>query len=201
LAKAPRCTPLLSDHLFNDMPLQIRHAWRTPEQKARRKVELEAMHIDDWSIENISERFGPVPGAFIRGAPQGLITLCLNFDGEHVDLAIARQVVRIAGADHIIALTDRVDGGMVARQEILASVDNRLLYRQDGVVAGGSIALDEQIANMWQIGISEEEIWKMASINSYRTLDLKGEVDERGHPACGSFVDATRSRHVFGARA
>jgi N-acetylglucosamine-6-phosphate deacetylase len=199
-AATARCTPLMSDHLFNDMPRRIQHAWRTPEQRARRDVELEAMRIDDWQIDNVTERLGAVPGALIRGAHEGLISLCINFDGEHLDLAIARRMVSIIGADHIITLTDRVDGGKVARQQLFTSVDNRLLYRQDGAVAGGSIALDEQIANMRQIAISEEEIWKMVSINPCRVLGLPPEVDERGYPLCGSFIDANRSRRVFDAR-
>jgi len=200
-AASGRCAPLLSDHLFNDMPRRIRHAWRTSQQKAQRELELEAMRIDEWRIENVTERLGAVPGTLIRGAHEGLISLCINFDGEHVDLAIARQVVNITGADHIIALTDRVDGGMVARQQLIPSADNRLLYRQDGVVAGGSIALDEQIANMRQIGITEEEVWKMISVNPYRILELQAEVDERGRPLRGSFIDAGRFRHIFEAHA
>jgi N-acetylglucosamine-6-phosphate deacetylase len=195
-----RCPPLLSDHLFNDMPLRIKHSWRTADQKAHRQVELETMHIGEWQIDNIRERIGPVPATLIRGAHDGLISLCINFDGEHVDLAIALEVVRIAGADHIIALTDRVDGTMLARQKLFRSGDNRLLYDRDGIVVAGSTTLDQQIANMRGIGICEEEIWKMVSINPCRALGVPPETDGLGRPSVGSLVDDGGRRDIFDLR-
>jgi len=199
-ATGDRCPMLLSDHLFNDMPRRIPHAWRTSDERARRQTELDGMNIDEWRIENVSDRLGAVPGALIRGAHDGLITLCINFDGQHLDIEIARRVVQVVGADNIIALTDRVDGTVLAGQNLLRSTENRLLYREDGVVVAGSIALDEQMENMRGVGISEEEIWKMVSINPHRALGLEPDLDMQGRPLSGSFVDASRSRDIFDAR-
>jgi N-acetylglucosamine-6-phosphate deacetylase len=166
-----------------------------------RQADLDKMHLDEWRIDNVSEQLGAVPGALIRGAHDGMITLCLNFDGEHVDLSITREVVRIAGADNIITLTDRVDGRMLASQQLTPSPDNRLLHREDGVVVAGTIALDEQITNMRRNGISEEEIWKMVSINPRRALGLQPEIDDRGRPSLGCFIDTARCRDIFDLRA
>lgn len=192
--------PLLSDHLFNDMPLRFQHAWRTSGQKSRRERELSNLRVEEWNLGNIEERLGPVPAALIRGARDGRIKICLNFDGEHVDLLVARQVVELVGADNIIALTDRVDGSVLARQQVISSPENRLLYRSDGAVVASSVSLDDQIANMRTVGVCEEDVWKMTSLNPSRLLDIEPNIDEKGRPILGSFVNADRFRGVFDSR-
>ena len=79
---------LVTDHLFNDMPRNFTHAWRTAEALAYRDEEINTFLATEWTDENIEELLGIVPATIIRAARDGRLTPCLNFDGEHVDLDI-----------------------------------------------------------------------------------------------------------------
>src|SRR5690606_21507415 len=72
---------VLTDHLFNDMPINFRHAWRSERDRQRRGAELAP---DTWNWEHLESQVGPVPAALMKGARDGRLTVCMNFDGEHV---------------------------------------------------------------------------------------------------------------------
>lgn len=63
--------PLLIDHLFNDMPLNFMHTWRTSEEKKVRLHKLYDSEIQKWSLDNICEKVGQVPSTLIKAAAGG----------------------------------------------------------------------------------------------------------------------------------
>ena len=182
----------VSDHLFNDMPLAFTHAFRGPAAQQRREQELGAMRIEEWSMDNLEERLGPVPAALMHGARDGLLTLCLNFDGEHVDLAICKRVVELLGADRIIAMTDRIQNARLGGQSLTRLHGGTLLYQSDGIVAAGSRSLDQQMSNMRSIGLSEMDIWQMVGFVPARILGLHPEYDAAGRPRSVSVLSEGR---------
>ena len=164
LIRSRGCGPTVTDHLFNDMPLHFKHAWRTPDERCNREAELAGLGLSSWNWTNMNEKMGPVPAALLQGAKQGLLKLCLNFDGEHVDLAICKKTVEIVGADNIMMMTDRFPQEIAGGQALMRKDGSTLLYQEQGVVAGGTQGVLQQIDNMRSIGLSDNDIEKMVSI-------------------------------------
>jgi len=154
--------PIVTDHLYNDMPLNFCHAWRTARSRARRAEELAALDLSSWTSTDILERVGPVPAALLQGARDGLVKLCLNFDGEHVDLAISKRTVELMGSDLFMLMTDRIQSKVLGGQLLHQRNDSTLLYQDRGIVAGGSQALAQQIHNMRMCGFAEADIRRIA---------------------------------------
>jgi len=157
----PSPTAVITDHLFNDMPRNLKHAWRGPEERARREHELSAKHIEPWSWENLDELVGMVPAALMRAARDGRLTLSINFDAEHVDLTICKRVVELVGTSCIMAMTDRTQVARMAGERLSRRPGETLWYQAEGHVAAGSLGIDEQMANMRSIHLRESEIWQM----------------------------------------
>ena len=101
--------PTLTDHLYNDMPHNFTHAWRTKEAKLRREHELKQIDLDSWTLNNLEEKVGIVPATMIRNAKKGIVKLSLNFDGEHVDLAVVKRTVELVGAENLMMMTDSIE--------------------------------------------------------------------------------------------
>jgi len=188
---------VITDHLFNDMPRKFKHCWRTPAERTHREADLASMDLPSLTMENLVDRLGIVPATIMQAAKDRRLTVCLNFDGEHVDLAISRSVVELLGADCIIAMTDRIDSKMLGGQRLLMPERSSLLYQSQGIVAAGSQPLTRQVENMRSIGLSEEDIWKMTSFVPSRVLGIKEDYDEAGRPRSGYVVTADHQRHVF----
>ncbi|MBI1926072.1 hypothetical protein HYR99_17695 [Candidatus Poribacteria bacterium] len=150
--------PIITDHLFNDMPRNFKHAWRTQEERNHRSTDLLALDLPSWNLKNIEQRMGPVPAALLHGAKGGILKLCLNFDGEHVDLEISKRTIEILGSEHLMIMTDRIPNGVSGGQQLHQPPGSTLLYQNQGIVAGGSQSLSQQIQNMRSIGIAEEDI-------------------------------------------
>jgi hypothetical protein len=193
----PAAQSVITDHLFNDMPRKFKHCWRTPAERAHREADLEDLDLPSLTMENLADRLGIVPATIMQAAKDRRLTICLNFDGEHVDLAISRTVVKLLGADCIIAMTDRIDSKMLGGQRLLMPERSTLLYQSQEIVAAGSQALNRQIENMRAIGLSEEDIWQMTCFVPSRVLGIKEDHDEAGRPRCGYLVTADRERHAF----
>ncbi|HXM55599.1 MAG TPA: hypothetical protein VOB72_09430 [Candidatus Dormibacteraeota bacterium] len=194
-AAAHLAPPLLTDHVFNDMPLRFRHAWRTPEERAARDRELRAARLSEWTLDNLDELAGPVPAALLRAAHAGRIMACLNFDGEHVDLDVCRRVVELVGSDSIVAITDGTDAATLGGQTLHRSEHNTLYYQDGGVVAAGSASVDRQMANMRRIGLREIDIWRMVAFNPERIVGPAGG-EASGPPRIATFVDGERRRRA-----
>ncbi len=161
-----------TDHLFNDMPLRFVHAWRTRQDRERRQVELAAADLASWSIDTVLEQCGPVPGTIMREAHLGGLVACLNFDGEHVDIEVAKRAAELIGSRSVIAMTDRTDRPFLGSQALSRRADNSLYYQAKGIVAAGSRDIDAQIDNMRHCGISEADIWTMVMATPSRVLGL-----------------------------
>lgn len=86
---------------------------------------------------------------------------CINFDGEHVDLAITQKTVEWLGCERLIALTDHTEVLTMAAERLSRDPENGLLLRADGAVAAGSSGPDLHRANMRTIGMTEEDIQKV----------------------------------------
>jgi hypothetical protein len=188
---------VLTDHLFNDMPLNFKHAWRT-DDRSRRELELREVDLPSWSLGNLEERCGPVPAALMRAAHAGKLTLCLNFDGEHVDIEVAKRAVELVGPRSVIAMTDRTDKPRLGSQKLTRRADNTLYYQSQGIVAAGSQHIDRQISNMRRAGIDEQSIWTMTTGTPARVLNLPTRDRDMAFLTC---VDARGDRFFHnGAR-
>lgn len=152
---------VLTDHLFNDMPRNFTHAWRTAEQRERRASELAEFLAHEWEGADLKKLLGPVPAAMITAAQAGLLMPCLNFDGYHVDLEVCRKTVEYLGEDRLITLTDHTELPTMAGEPLTRDESSELWMRDDGVVAAGSAGHVPQARNMRSIGLSEEAIGKL----------------------------------------
>jgi N-acetylglucosamine-6-phosphate deacetylase len=178
---------VVTDHLFNDMPLAIRHAFRTRRARAERNALIAAYDLPSWNLDDLPEQVGPVPAAIMRLCHDGKVASCINFDGEHVDLAIAARAVEVIGPGNIMLMTDRCDSATLGGQKLYPSAENSLWYQDGGIVAAGSQPLDVQIRNARRGGISESRLWDLVSFTAYSTLGL--DSDPWLNPArSGSFV-------------
>lgn len=150
--------PTITDHLYNDMPHNFRHAWRTKKDKEVRNNELETLMIEDWTLSNIETKLGPVPATMIKNARNGLVKISQNFDGEHVDLEIVRATVNLVGAENMLMMTDSIESHMLAGRELYQHEDSTLLYEEHGIVAAGTQGIHRQIENMLRMGLSPLQI-------------------------------------------
>lgn len=195
----PYSGAVITDHLFNDMPRNFMHAWRTVEEKRRRSRELVDLCLNEWSFDRLDKQIGEVPATLMKFAREGLITLLLNFDGEHVDLQVSRRTYEMVGADGIIAMTDRIETNTLGKWNLRKAEVGTLWYQDKGFVAAGSSNLDEQMKNMRSLGIPEQDIWKMCSLvpaQIFGALKSPGARDER--PL--SYVDDRDARIAIDAQ-
>jgi N-acetylglucosamine-6-phosphate deacetylase len=148
---------VLTDHLYNDMPCNFRHAYRTADELAQRDEELSAVVSRPWNRKVLAGLLGPVPAEMILAAQERKLFPCINFDGCHVDLEVVRRTVEYLSADKIIALTDHTETASMAQERLVD--DGSLLWRRDdGKVAAGMSGPDRQRENMSYIGLSEQQI-------------------------------------------
>ncbi len=180
---------ILTDHVFNDMPLKFRHAWRTPEERRRRDAEINDLHLDHWTLDNLDEMLGEVPAALVRAAHAGLLTLCINFDGSHVDLQVCRRILELVGSKSIIAITDSTDTTVLGGQRLHRREGIDLWYQESGIVAAGMSSLDSQMSNMRSIGLDEESIWDLVSFVPSRVLNIKQHYNVDAFPTCCYVAD------------
>ncbi len=162
----------ITDHLFNDMPVNISYAWRDPAARKRRRAELEAIDLKSLSFANLDARLGPVPATLIRGARDGMLTLCLNFDGRHVDPSVCQRVVEMVGARNILAMTD---SAAVGGREQLIEHDGLLYAEKDGqrVVAASATGMDRQLRTLRdELGLEANVVHQITVANPARTLAL-----------------------------
>jgi N-acetylglucosamine-6-phosphate deacetylase len=164
--------PVVTDHLFNDMPLNIRHAFRTTRARATRGETIARYRLPEWTLDRIDEIAGPVPGAIMRNAKAGRLAACINFDGEHVDLEIAKRAIELMGTEHAMIMTDRCDSARLGGQRLHHELENALWYQHDGVVAAGSQPLSRQVINARDIGFADAEIWQLIAGTAHQALGL-----------------------------
>lgn len=157
-AYGPSPDILITDHLFNDMPRNFKHSWRTPEERSRRDREVGDFLALPWRDQDLEQLLGPIPATLVREALNGRMTPVLNFDGDHVDLAICRRLVEYLGSQRMMAITDHTDSDVMANEQLSLRPGSSLRYRSDGIVAAGSSGLDVQRRNMAAIGLSSEDI-------------------------------------------
>jgi N-acetylglucosamine-6-phosphate deacetylase len=173
---------IITDHLYNDMPLAFRHAWRGASELSRRDAEVRIALQTPWDLDGLDEIIGPVPAALIRAAVAGELHVCLNFDGEHVDLAYCRRTLDLIGADAVIAMTDRTDADVLAGEPLHKVPTSSLWYQADEAVAAGTTSLARQIANLRTLGVDDEAVWKVTSRNPRHALGLSA-VPPRSNPS------------------
>ncbi|ADC52149.1 putative N-acetylglucosamine-6-phosphate deacetylase (plasmid) [Alkalihalophilus pseudofirmus OF4] len=189
---------VLTDHLFNDMPNNFRHSWRTPEERKIRIEGLNNVQLNQWNLDNINKLVGQVPGTLIRGAAEGLLTICMNFDSEHVDLEIARRVVELVGSKGIIAMTDRIDTDTMCGQPLEKIEGNNLWYQGKGYVAAGSYTIDRLMHNIRAIGFNGKTIWDMTSFVPLRSCNYLSTLENLSFKPF-SYMDETKNRLHFKA--
>ncbi|MBT0770055.1 hypothetical protein KIH74_14040 [Kineosporia sp. J2-2] len=188
---------VVTDHLFNDMPLTIRHAFRTRRARQERDATLRAYDLPGWTLDDLPEQVGPVPAAIMRLCRQGKVASCINFDGEHVDLAIAARAVELVGRDNIMLMTDRCDSARLGGQALHRGEENGLWYQHGGIVAAGSQPMDRQLGNARSRGLDETAIWNLAAFAAYRAFDL-GRRPELDAGRSGCFVEPSGDPGALG---
>jgi N-acetylglucosamine-6-phosphate deacetylase len=165
--------PLLTDHLFNDMPLNFKHCWRTEAERGRRAEDLADFLRSPWSDGTIEHTLGAVPAALVRGARNGSLKTCMNFDGDHVDLDICKATVDFVGAANMLLMTDRIQSGVLGGQTLSRRADNSLMYQSRGIVAGGTQSVMRQLGNMLKAGISSADILQISQHSPQQFLDRR----------------------------
>ena len=179
---------VVTDHLFNDMPMTIRHAFRTQRARSERDAALASYDLPAWTLADLPGQVGPVPAAIMQLCRAGRVASCINFDGEHVDLAIAARAVELVGRDNIMLMTDRCDSARLGGQRLHRTEDNTLWYQDGGVVAAGSQPMDRQIGNARGQGLAEEAIWDLVAFAAHRAFDLEPGTGAPAAGAAGCFV-------------
>lgn len=165
-----RADVLLTDHLYNDMPRNFPHAWRSPTDRARRDHELAQFLATAWDESNLDHVLGPVPATLVRAARTDRLLPFLNFDGDHVDLAICQRTLEYLGPDRIIGITDNTEIPFLAGEILEHRHDNGLWYRSDGIVAAGSGDLDRQLRNLTAVGYGDDAADAIFNRNPRRAL-------------------------------
>lgn len=171
-------TRVITDHLFNDMPLTIRHAFRTSKARQARDATLNSYDLPGWTLDAMDEIAGPVPAAIMTEAAAGRIAACINFDGEHVDLAIASRAIALMGPENSMIMTDRCDSARLGGQQLTQGEENGLWYQEGGVVAAGSQPLAQQIRNAVSSDITGPALWELTAGTAHRALGLTSGADE-----------------------
>ncbi|WP_238783313.1 hypothetical protein [Streptomyces monomycini] len=161
---------VITDHLFNDMPLNIKHAFRTSVARAKREATLAAYDLPGWTLADMSEIAGPVPAAIMNEAAAGRIAACINFDGEHVDLSIATRAAELMGHANTMLMTDRCDSARIGGQALHQTEDNGLWYQDGGIVAAGSQPLARQVRNAQAQGVDDQPLWQLISGTAHRAF-------------------------------
>lgn len=172
----------ITDHLFNDMPNNFKHAWRTPEEKTQRDADINCLNLDSWDLDNLDEKMGYVPATIIRNARKGLVKICQNFDGEHVDLAIVKKTMELAGTENILVMTDSIESKRLAGRQLHLKTGSTLLYQDEGIVAAGSQTMAKQIKNMLSIELSIKQIEQICTLTPFQIIKQHHQyIAERGH--------------------
>jgi N-acetylglucosamine-6-phosphate deacetylase len=190
---------VIVDHFFNDMPSNIKYAWRTPESKLTRDEDIKNLKVDEWSLDNIEEVLGIVPSTIIKAARKGDLTVCLNFDGEHVDPIIAQKVVELIGTQNVCAMTDRLEVNRMGNISLSQKEHSSLWYQESGVVAAGTSTIDQQMEKLRMFGFNESEIWTMCSFTPYKIVGID-QIISINHDSVYSLVTKERKRYSFEAR-
>lgn len=168
---------VITDHLFNDMPLAFKHTWRTPQARLRREQELQAVRLNEWTLDNVEALAGPVPGRIMRAAAAGRLSACVNFDGEHVDVTVAKRAVDLVGAQSMIVMTDRTERARLGGQDLHRVGDSTLWYQEHEIVAAGSQGLPRQVANMAAAGLAADDILQMTVVTPARVFGTASPID------------------------
>jgi N-acetylglucosamine-6-phosphate deacetylase len=178
------CGPIISDHLLNDMPLNFKHAWRTYNEKINRETEIKQLKMDLWNLDTIYQYMGPVPSILIHNARKGLIKICQNFDGEHVDLSIIKTIVKLVGAENMLMMTDSIESKVLAGQILKERDGSCLLYQQEGIVAAGNSTVYTQVKNMLSIGLTEEEIHLITHVTPTKIIEQNLKYAQEKEAVC-----------------
>lgn len=170
LVGAPRGGLIVTDHLFNDMPVRVPYAWRGPDAKRRRDNEVAALDLASWTLSSADSVLGPVPGGLLRHAAEHRLIVSINFDGEHVDIDIAIRAAQLAGESSVIAMTDRSDVPVLGGQALTKPLGSTLWYQEGGIVAAGSQHISEIIDRLRNHGVEEDDILKMVALTPARAI-------------------------------
>jgi N-acetylglucosamine-6-phosphate deacetylase len=153
--------PILTDHLFNDMPLAFRHAWRSGADRSGRTHELMRLARALESGANLASILGRVPATMIRHAQRGGLTLCINFDGAHVDLGVLALLKPLLPSKNVIAMTDRVEHDLLSCESLTYNPEDTLFYNKARIVSAGSSTIPMQAFNLLTLGYTIGDIYAM----------------------------------------
>ncbi|MFI5496836.1 hypothetical protein [Actinoplanes sp. NPDC051859] len=163
---------VVTDHLFNDMPLDIRHAFRSSRARATRDAVIASYDLPGWTIDTMDQIAGPVPAAIMSAAAAGRIAACINFDGEHVDLAIATRAAELMGPGNAMMMTDRCDSARLGGQELHHTEENGLWYQDGGIVAAGSQPLARQMDNARRHGFAGDPLFQLVAGTAHHAFGI-----------------------------
>ena len=164
---------ILTDHFLNDMPRNFKHAFRHQEECEIRDIEISRFLNTAWQDHLLTNILGSVPATLLLAAKEGRLSLALNFDGLHVDLAICQRIVQYLGGKNIIAMTDHTEINSILGELLSSTVCSGLLYQGNGVLAASATTHEQQLDNMRSIDICPNDIELMFYRNPLEALKYK----------------------------
>lgn len=171
--------PIVTDHLYNDMPLNFKHSFRNQAEREKSDEALQKLLSADWHKENLEDILGAVPAAIIQGAKEGLLKICLNFDGDHVDIRLCKKTVEYVGSENLMIMTDRIQSKILGGQYLTERLENTLLYQEAGIVAGGTQSLMRQIMNMLQVNLNSKDIYNLIYQTAHNLLQIQADIAKK----------------------
>jgi len=162
---------IITDHLLNDMPVNIKYSWRTKLEKKTRNEEALEKELSKLNLQDTKKYFGDVPFSIIENSVQEKALAFINADGDHVDKTIVKHLIRIIQPKNIIIMTDRSKSLLLAKRKLNSNKENTLLYQEKGIVACGTQSIEQQIHNLFEMGLNTYDILQMFSLNPYKLLE------------------------------
>lgn len=117
------------------------------------------------------------PGAVGAGFLFSELTLELIADGLHVHPEMLRLTCRVKGTDKIALITDAsvfsgLDDGVYVQDGREVIVERDAIRLPDGTLKGSNLTMDRAVRNMLALGLSVQEVWRMAAENPARWIGM-----------------------------
>ncbi len=143
------------------------------------------------AMTGLNHRQPGVVGAVFDKAREYSLHAELICDGKHIHPAVLRIAFAQLGFDHSVIVSDALsaagtaDGRMVSGG-LPVTVRGGVAYLDNGVIAGSTTNLEEELQNVLRFGIPQEQALRSVTINPARAIGLDREI---GSIAVGKRAD------------
>lgn len=141
-----------------------------------RAFEAGAKHITHF-MNAMSPLHHRAPGPIGWGLMKNEVTCDMIADGVHTDELMLKLALRCKTSDRLALISDAVsptglgDGEYEIWNEKISVRDGKT-QNERGSIAGSVITMLDAVRFMLKLGVSEQDVSKMASLNPARTLDI-----------------------------